>query len=237
MTYRKACNAGEENKTTQSTDAFALLAQLLSGGTTGTASSGVYLGQSGTKPVRMKKTGETINVPTNKVISIQEANKLYLTDPKLQSTWRATMKKNGLETGNPVAERKAWEVAVAGAADWYTTSNGTAKVTPEQYLTWWAGGQKKSTAPALPTRQIYDVPKAQIEADVDTAAKSILGRTIQADDKTQDWYKNLVKSVNDMYQKGVVTTVKEVVNPATGKKEKQVLQKPGYSKRKDCYNH
>jgi hypothetical protein len=230
--------AGEENNKQQKPDAVALLAQLLSGGTTGVATSGVYLGNTSQQvmpPAGIAKPGakpKTVKMP--KVVSTQEANKLYLTDPKLQSAWRAAMKKNGLETGNPVVERQAWQVAVTGAADWYSTSGGTAKVTPEQYLTWWAGGQKKTStkAPALPTRQIYDVPKAQVEADVDTAAQSILGRTIQAEDKTQDWYKSLVKSVNDMYQKGIVTTVKEVVNPATGKKEKQVIQKPGYSKEK-----
>ena len=87
-------------------------------------------------------------------------------------------------------------------------------------------------APNLPTRQIYDVPKAQIEADVNEAAQKILGRTINDDDKGQDWYQDLVKGINKLYQKGTVTTSKEVVNPVTGKKERQVIQKPGFSKEK-----
>lgn len=97
------------------------------------------------------------------------------------------------------------------------------KATPE-------GGAGR--AANLPTRQIYDVPKAQIESDVNEAAQKILGRTINDEDKGQDWYQDLVKGINKLYQKGTVTTSKEVVNPATGKKERQVIQKPGFSKDK-----
>lgn len=226
--------AGEENNTQQQTgaDAVAMLLQLIGGGTTGSATSGVYLGQTGTKTVRMKKTGQAISVPQSKVLSIQEANKLYLTDPKLQTSWRKTMQRNGLETGNPVTERKAWEVAVAGAADWYTTSNGTAKVTPEQYLTWWAGGQKKKK-PAVPTRQVYNITPEQIDSDINDIAMKTLGRTIQAEDKNQDWYQDLVKGVQKLYARGVVTEpAKLVKNPKTGKMERVVGQTPEFSKEK-----
>jgi hypothetical protein len=93
-------------------------------------------------------------------------------------------------------------------------------------------GSTGAKKPNLPTRQIYDVPKAQIESDVNEAAQKILGRTINDDDKSQDWYQDLVKGINKLYQKGTVTTSREVVNPATGKKERQVIQKPGFSKDK-----
>lgn len=226
--------AGEENNTQPSADPFALLAQLLAAGGAGATANGVYLGVQKAPAARGTIRGQRVDTgktTTDKVVSTQEANKLYLNDPKLQAAWRKTMQRNGLETGNPVTERKAWEVAVAGASDWYSTSGGTAKITPEQYLTWWAGGQKKK-GPAVPTRQIYDVPEADIKADIDTIAQKTLGRTINEADKAEDWYKNLVKGISDMYARGTVTSVKEVVNPKTGKKEKQVIQSPKFSKEK-----
>lgn len=223
--------AGEENTTQQNqqVDALAVIAQLLSGGGTGGVTAGsVYLGPgTGTKSVSMKRTGQTISVPTSDIVSLAEANKKYLTDPKLQNAWRKTMQKNGLETGNPVLERQAWEVAVAGASDWYSTSGGAAKVTPEQYLSWWAGGKKKK--PSLPTRQIYQKTPEQIDADINELSQRVLGRTITDADKQADWYLDLTKGINKMLGKGIVTEVKEVKNKKTGKMEKQVIQTPGVS--------
>jgi hypothetical protein len=217
--------AGENQQTTQS-DAFALLQQLLSGGGSTVGQNSVYLGgTSGTKQVKMKKTGQTINIPVPKVSTIQEANALYLTDPKLQSNWRKTMQKYGMETGNPIIERKAWEVAVAGASDWYATSNGTAKVTPEQYLAWYAGGQKKG-AENLPSRSVYQYSPEQIGAKIDETAQSLLGRAITNADKSASWYKDLNKALNDMVMQGTVTTSKKVKNPKTGKMENVTIQKP-----------
>jgi hypothetical protein len=110
---------------------------------------------------------------------------------------------------------------------------GRPDLSVRQFLLENAGaGSDGTKKPNLPTRQIYDVPKAQIESDVNEAAQKILGRTINDEDKGQDWYQDLVKGINKLYQKGTVTTSKEVVNPATGKKEKQVIQKPGFSREK-----
>lgn len=222
--------AGEKKNTTdtQSSDAFAMLTQLLAGGGTMTAQNSVYLGgTSGTRPVRMKRTGQTVNMPAENITTIQKANALYLNDPKLQAAWRKSMQKNGLETGNPLLERRAWETAVAGASDWYATSNGTAKVTPEQYLQWWAGGQKGKSKPKPDlTRSIYQYSPEQLGAKIDEVAQSLLGRTITDADKQADWYSDLNKTLNKMVQKGTVSTTKQVRNPKTGKLELVSTQKP-----------
>ena len=180
------------------------------------------------KEVRLKRGGQTVSMaPSDETETITEAKRRYLTDPKLQSSWLALLSKNGFET-DPLQARALWEISVDGASDWYATSDGQQKITPQQYLTWYSRGQKKK--PALPTRQIYQVPEEQIMSDIDTVAQKILGRTISDVDKAEEWYTDLVKGINKMYQKGTVTTVKEVVNPKTGKKEKQVIQTPGFSK-------
>lgn len=84
--------------------------------------------------------------------------------------------------------------------------------------------------PSLPTRQVYEVRKADIEADINEIALPRLQREIVEADKQQDWYKNLVKGIQEMYAKGTVTTTKQVVNPKTGKKENVVTQSPKFSK-------
>lgn len=190
----------------------------------------VYLGSQGEKQVRFKRSGKSVTVPAgDKTETIAQAKARYLTDPKLQASWATLLRKNGFDT-DPLSARAIWEMSVNGASDWYATSNGEQKVTPEQYLTWYSRKTQKPEAPALPTRQIYQVPEEQIVSDIDTVAQKVLGRTINDADKAEEWYTDLVKGINKMYSKGTVTTVKEVVNPTTGKKEKQVVQTPGFSK-------
>lgn len=221
----------EKNQQSNSgVDVAAIIAAALAGGGASTGSQSVYLGgTSGTRPVKMKKTGQTVNIPVPRVTTIQEANALYLTDPKVRSGWAKTMKKYGLETGNPLIERKAWEVAVAGASDWYTTSNGKQEVTPEQYLGWYAIGQKGPAKPDL-TRQIYNVTPEQINEDINSVAQKVLGRAIVDTDKQSEWYTDLVKGITKMAGRGTTTEVKNVRNKKTGKLEKQVIQTPEVTK-------
>ena len=201
--------------------------------TTGILANKVYVGSTRVPATTTKSpTGGTYTVPArreDKVETIAEAKRRYLTDPKLQSSWLSLLSKNGFDT-DPLNARALWNLSVDGASDWYSTSNGEQKITPQQYLTWYSKGTQKKKGPALPTRQIYQVPEEQIMSDIDAVTQKVLGRTISDVDKAEEWYTDLVKGINKMYQKGTVTTVKEVVNPKTGKKEKQVVQTPGFSK-------
>jgi hypothetical protein len=199
-----------------------------SAGTTGGYANKVYFGQSAAKQTRMKRSGEVIDVPAgDKTLSITEAKRLYLTDEALRNKWNTTLRKNGI-TADPIQARAIWDLSVDGASDWYATSNGQQKITPEQYLGWYAGGKKK--APALPTRQVYQVTEDEIAADIDEIMLKKAGRTVQDSDKDMGWYQDLVKGISKLYSEGVVTTVKEVKNPKTGKMEKVVTQAPGFSK-------
>lgn len=222
--------AGE--KTNQSVDVAAIIAAALaSAGGAGTGQDLVYMGgASGTKTITLKRSGKTINAPQPNVKTIQQVLTEYLSDPKMQANWRKTMQKYGLETGNKIAERKAFEAAITGASDWYTTSNGKQKITPEQYLGWYAGGLKKEEN--LPTRQIYAATPDQIDADINKIALDRLGRTVTEADKQADWYKDLVTGINKLYQKGIVTETKQVKNPKTGKMENVVTQTPKFSTEK-----
>lgn len=185
------------------------------------------------------KSGETVS-PTgvkyktaggtrDKVESIAQAKARYLTDEKLRASWNTLLRKNGLDA-DPLQARAIWDMSVDGASDWYSTSNGQQKITPQQYVTWYAAGRGGQKKPAIPTRQVYAATPEQIDADINTIATKTLGREIQDADKEADWYQDLVKGINKLYSKGTVTTVEQVKNPKTGKMEKVVKQTPGFSK-------
>jgi len=208
--------------------AFDNLQSNLSGGDGGGGAGGytnqVYLGPAESRTIRMKKTGKAITVPAgDKTLTTQEAKAKYLTDETLRNNWNVTLRKNGITT-DPIKARALWDMAVAGASDWYATSDGTQKVTPEQYLTWYVGGQKKTAN--LPSRSIYQYSPEQLGAKIDEVANSLLGRAITDVDKSAEWYQDLNNALNKMAMQGTVTTTKQVKNPKTGKMENVTIQKP-----------
>ena len=198
----------------------------------GTYVNKVYLGpQKVPGYTTQSPTGGTYTVkPTTKDLTetTAQAQARYLTDAKLREKWNTTLRKNGFGT-DPLQARALWELYVDGASDWYATSNGQQKITTEQYLGWYSSGKKKK-GPALPTRQVYQVTEDEIDADIDEFLQKRAGRTLQDSDRDMGWYQDLVKSVSKLYSEGIVTTVKEVKNPKTGKMEKVVTQTPGFSK-------
>jgi hypothetical protein len=193
----------------------------------------VYLGEKPAKQVRMKRSGKTITVPAGaRTISVQDAKALYLKDPKVEAQWLATLRKNGVNTSDPIKNRALWDIAVAGASDWYATSGGTQKITPEQYANWYLGGQKKATPKADLARSVYQYSPEQIDADINEVAQKVLGRQIVDADKQTEWYKDLTKGLNKMISKGTVTTTELVKNKKTGKLEQVTTQTPGFTKEK-----
>jgi hypothetical protein len=198
----------------------------------GTYVNKVYLGSQKVPGYKTQSpTGGTYTVEsTSKDLTetITQAQARYLTDAQLREKWNTSLRKNGFGT-DPLQARALWDLSVAGASDWYSTSNGQQKITPEQYLGWYSSGKKKK-GPALPTRQVYQVTEDEISADIDDLLQKKAGRTLQDSDKDMGWYQDLVKSISNLYGEGIVTTVKEVKNPKTGKMEKVVTQAPGFSK-------
>lgn len=194
----------------------------------------VYLGQKGQKDITMKRSGKKITVPGgDDTRTVQQAQAMYLQDEKLRNAWLQTLRRNNLPT-DPIKARALWDTSVAGASDWYATSGGTQKVTPEQYLGWYLGGMKKKAPKPDLSRSVYEYSEEQIGADIDKAAQAVLGRTINEEDKTADWYADLTNAITKMASKGTVTTVKDVRNPKTGKLERVTTQTPKFTKEKSA---
>lgn len=197
-------------------------------GSLGGYTNQVYLGEKPSKEVRMKRTGKSVTVPAGaRTISVPEAKALYLKDPKVEAQWLQTLRKNGVDTSDKIKNRALWDIAVAGASDWYATSGGTQKITPEQYANWYLGGQKKPKPDV--SRSVYEYTPEQIGADIDKIAQSVLGRTINDADKAASWYSDLTNAISNMAAKGTVSQVKDVRNPKTGKLERVTTQTPEFT--------
>jgi hypothetical protein len=201
-------------------------------GSAGSYINQVYLGRQefpGVKGTLRGKKVDTGKIYSDKTLTIQQAKALYLTDENLRNSWLQTLKKNGLPT-DPIKARAVWNIAVDGASDWYATSDGTQKITPEQYLNWYAGGQKKKAPKPDLSRSVYEYTPEQIGADVDKLAQQVLGRTINDADKAASWYTDLTSAISKMASKGTVSQVKDVRNPKTGKLERITTQTPEFTK-------
>jgi hypothetical protein len=195
----------------------------------GTYVNKVYLGS-------QKVPGYTTQSPTGGTYTVESTSKdltetitqaqaRYLTDAQLREKWNTSLRKNGFDT-DPLQARALWDLSVAGASDWYSTSNGQQKITPEQYLGWYSSGKKKGQAPRVPSRSIYQYSPEQLDAKANEIAQDIAGKAITEADRSANWYKNLMSSLNEMVMQGTVTTTQKVRNPKTGKMENVTIQKP-----------
>lgn len=188
---------------------------------TGATGDVVYLGNLGGGKIKYP-SGQTQTMGTQ-FATTAKATELYLNDQNLQKRWRSILSKNGFDT-DPIRAKALWDLSVAGAADWYASSNNQQKITPEQYITWYSAGQKKK--PSLPTRQVYNYSPDEIKALINKSAESVLGRTITDADLEEDWYQDINNAVSKMISKGTVTKVE------TKGGEKVVTQTPGFSTEK-----
>lgn len=205
----------------------------LEGGNTGASgftSGTVYLGTI-TQPATTatSPTGTTYNIPagkSDKAVSVTDAKKLYVTDPKIRAQWDAAVKAAGFESNDPIKSRMLWDMAVDGAADWYQTSNGVQKVTPQQYLQWYSKstGQKKDN---LPSRQVYMYDPATVNNLIDKTLSDTLGRKA-----TPNEQKEFYTAIKKMIDQGTVTTTKTRINPRTGKEESYSVTTPGFTQEK-----
>lgn len=200
------------------------------GGTSGAGSTvgTVYLGPLKTPVTVTKRRGPSVVTETisDKTISITEAKKLYVTDPKVRAQWDAAVKAAGFESNDPIKSRMLWDMAVDGAADWYQTSNGVQKVTPQQYLQWYSKttGQKKDN---LPSRQVYMYDPATVNNLIDKTLSDTLGRKA-----TPNEQKEFYTAIKKMIDQGTVTTTKTRINPRTGKEESYSVTTPGFTQEK-----
>lgn len=192
-------------------------------GTSGSTSTGgkVYLGgQTGT-PVVGPVLDESQRYPG--VVSVSDAKKSFYSwsDAQLNS-FKSKLSSYGFKNVSNVLAATMWETAVEGASTWYTNSGGKRKITPEDYIGWYAKSQGlgKSDEP-IPTKSVYLYDKAQINDLVKKTVSNTLGRDASNDELT-----HFYSVIRDMIDEGTVSTTKKVNGVAV------TTTKPGFSTEK-----
>jgi hypothetical protein len=193
----------------------------LKGGSTGSTAGKVYVGPGKTKTIRMKKTGQELTIESS-TASVTDLKSSYYTDPAVEANWIRTLQKYGYGTVDPLKAAAIYELAVDGAGDWYQKSKGARQITPEQYLQWYAKNQGvgDDNKPKVSVQKYLFQPE-EIQSLIDDTLKSVLGRKA-TDSENKEFY----TAIQDMINKGTVTTTKKV----GGKTVTET--KPGYTKEK-----
>jgi hypothetical protein len=195
------------------------------GGSTASVSGKVFLDTpGGTKTITLKRSGKKITsaIEGAGAVTIADAKKRYFEDPTVQSGWLFTLRKNGFGDVSPAKGQALYEMAVEGASKFYSQSGGTQKITPEQYVQWYAKDQGVlgGGGPSVSVQKYLFQPE-EIQSLIDSTLKGVLGRKA-----TQAESKEFYTAIQDMIDKGTVTTTKKV----GGKTITEI--KPGYSKEK-----
>jgi hypothetical protein len=205
----------------------ALKKKLEGGGSNGFVGTDVYLGSYKTTPsTSVSPTGTTYKnkggLVIDKTASILEAKKSFynLTDKEINS-FISRLGSYGYKNVNRIQAQSMWEMAVDGASAWYKQSNGTRKVTPEQYLQWSA--PSKSGTENLPQKQVYLYDNNAIKEIIDDTLNNVLGRKATSDENKQFFTK-----LKQMMNEGTVTTTETKV--VGGKKMNVSTTKAGFSK-------
>lgn len=207
---------------TQKKKSKALETLVSSSGSTASVAGQVYIGPgTGTKQVDIAGAGTSVVVPSDTMTTFN-AKKRYLEDPKVESGWLFTLKKNGYGDVSPAKAKVLYELAVDEAGKWYQQSGGTRKISPEQYIQWYAKDQGVlgGGGPSVSVQKYLFQPE-EIQSLIDDTLKGVLGRKA-----TQAESKEFYTAIQNMIDKGTVTTTKKV----GGKTITEI--KPGYSKEK-----
>lgn len=209
------------------------LDNLFSGSTTGgTADSTVYTNQVylGSTPV---VKGKKITSPTGTQYtqattggditkSITDAKKsFYSWDDKQLNSFMGRLSSYGYKNVTRVTAQAMWDMAVDGASAWYAGSNGTRKVTPEQYLQWYSKGQG-AAAENLPQKQVYLYDNVAIKGIIDDTLTNVLGRKATADENKQ-----FMAKLKEVINEGTTTTT--TTKMVNGKKTSVSTTTPGFS--------
>lgn len=182
----------------------------------------VYVGPGKGKPKSVSIPGSgTSYVTYGDTESEAGLKSKYYSDPKFERNWMNILKKNGFgdAASDPIKAAQMFDIAVSGAADWYTYSNGQRKVTPEQYISWWAKGEGVGK-PSVSVQKYLFQPE-QIQELIDDTLKNTLRRKA-TEQETKEFYTAIKKLMDE----GTVTTTKQV-----GGKTVQTTT-PGYTAEK-----
>ena len=190
-----------------------VLKSRITGGGAGSGVGGdVYLGQEErtiSVPKR-PKTKVTVDKTANLADAIAQA---YTWDAKQRAAFVAKARALGYTDVTDLTSPNLWAMAVNGASEWYKNSQGQVKITPEEYLEWYAKSKKQQEGYTGPTtsKTITNYGGAQIRDWINDGLLKKAGRTFESLDDAER--SQLYQAVNEYLQKSAITTTRK------GKKE------------------
>ena len=184
-------------------------------GTSSSAVGQVYLGEE-------TVSGNYQAAPrvTDKVVSVFDAQQSFYSwnDATIKS-WQNSLASNGFKT-DLITAKSIWDLSVQGASDWFSGSGRAKKITPQDYLTFYAKNQANETGPRT-TKNVYLFDKAEVNKLITNKVSEVLGRNAQPEEM-----KHFYTVIKDMIDQGTVTTTKVVGGKTV------TTTKPGYSQAK-----
>jgi len=186
------------------------LSDLQNGSTGESTEYGVYVGKTKEFIQQYKNVtpysyqiGPSVEMEVDNIKSVADVkNEIYSYTDKELDAFVAKLKALGFNNANRVTAPSIWATAVDGAANWYSSSNGMRKITPDEYLKWYAKGSGEAN---LPTKQIYQYDDATLEGYITSGFQKTLGRTATDAEK-----KALLDTFRARIAQGTVTTTKTV---------------------------
>jgi hypothetical protein len=117
----------------------------------------------------------------NSVTEVQ--NSFYTWDDNTLNNFIGRLKKYGYTDITLPKAKSIWDMAVEGSSSWLAGSNGTRKVTPDQYIEWYSkGANAKPPAPA-PTKNVYQYDPIVLGGLIDSIYQKTLGKLPTAEEK------------------------------------------------------
>lgn len=179
---------------------------ILKGGTASGATGAkgeVYFGEE-TRTINLPKRG-TKKITVSKTKSLADAIAMaYTWTDAERKAFVAKARALGYDDTTDLTSPNLWAMAVNGASEWYKNSNGQVKITPEEYLEWYAkskgvGEDKGPTTNKTITQ--YGAP--QIRDWINEGLSRKFGRTFES--LTQEERSTLFNAVKDYSEKAAVT--------------------------------
>ena len=189
-----------------------LLSNVSGGGSTkGGVGGEVYVGETDAVVPSGPRGGKK-TVKVAKTMSLADAiAQAYTWDAKQRAAFVAKARALGYTDVTDLTSPNLWAMAVNGASEWYKNSQGQVKITPEEYLEWYAKSKKSEYTGPTTSKTITNYGGAQIRDWINDGLLKKAGRTFESLNEAERT--QLFQAVDEYLQKSAVTTTRR------GKKE------------------
>lgn len=189
------------------------LGNLMSGLSTGGARTGgvgsdVYVGKTEMVVPGVGRTGRK-KITVDKTEKLADAiARAYTWSDAERKAFVARARALGYTDVTDLTSPNLWAMAVNGASEWYKNSNGQVKITPEEYLQWYAKSKKlgEAAGPSV-SRNIVEYGAPQIRDWINTGLEAKFGRTFES--LNEEERSALFKAVKDYSDKASVSITRK----------------------------